>query len=65
MVVAASHSQIGLGPLRRFHKLSRHTSRTRVRGDTRVGPEADRRRYQATTVGVVLRGEKKNANSVT
>ena len=40
------------------NKLSRHTSRTRVRGDTRGCPEADRRRYQATMVGVVLRGGK-------
>ena len=42
-----------------FHKLSRHTSRTRVRGDTREGPETDRRRHQATMVGVVQRGERR------
>ena len=39
-----------------YHKLSRHTSRTRVRGDTRGGPETDRRRHQATMVSVVQRG---------
>ena len=41
------------------HKLSRHTSRTRVRGDTRGGPETDRRRHQATMVDVVQRGERR------
>ena len=36
-----------------LHKSSRHTSRTRVRGDTEGGPTTDRRRHQATMVGVV------------
>ena len=42
-----------------MHKLSRHTSRTRERRDTRSGPETDRRRHQATMVGVVQRGRRR------
>ena len=45
--------------LAHVHKLSRHTSRTRVRGDTRGCPETDRRRHQATMVGVVQRWERR------
>ena len=46
------------------HKLTRHTSRTRVRGDTRGGPEADRRRHQAYH-GRRGATRGKDANSVT
>ena len=64
--VKVAQQCLAMGPPwdhRPTHKLSRHTSRTRVRGDTMGGPETDRRRHQATMVGVVQRG--KNANSVT